>query len=405
MRNVVKALRELLVGGDHSDILDATDDSRVHLSTWNHLKDLAEFWNRHVVARGIGLGPIRTEEKLLKFRAPHSDTETICRELGFVHFANGNVLEVELEASHQLATIRYHLPDSSRLWLPLRSNELYLKYLTRWVGICDRIMMLQGGAITTSDAYLLPLISVVLGDDCLLSIADGSFRASHIDNCTFEEATRPLVYALLSTCWGEGRRRRLYRAGSGSNIVSATDAVLTNDDARISVELSNRIAKDALRLIAINFTQHGIDRCGGVTAEGKVSTASTLITMQLLCWVLQEGCADVSAEDISGLLVDILPQSLFSELVTNPAVLEVVRRHPDGALLQRLLSLNYSFSGCGVHLALDPTILSRPTLKGVFLGKGPASDEPLRWMHMARLLLFVSKRYLTRTLPSYCYLL
>lgn len=391
MRNVVRALRELLIGGEQPLIPDATDSSRVHASaasTWSHLKDLSEYWNGHLIASGIALGPIRTEEKLLKFRAPHSDTETICREVGCIHFANGNVLELELEASHQLATVRYHLPDSHRLWLPLHSNELYGKYSTRWVHMNESPLEER---ITTADAYMLPLLSIVLGDNCLASIADGNNRASSIVNLSFEQATRPMMHALLSTCWGEGRRHRLYRTGSGSNIVSATDAVLTNDDARLSLEQSARIAKDALRLIASNYTQYGIDRSG----DGKEQ--SSLVTIQLLCWILQAGCADVPAEDIAGLLVDTLPPSFLCELATHPAVLEVIKRRPDGALLQRLLSLDYNFSDRREH-AIDPAGLSRHARKGTV--RGSEGDKPLRWTHMARLLLFLSKRLLTRAMSS-----
>lgn len=399
MRNVVRALREILIGGEQSHFPDATDHSRVRASassssTWNHLKDLCEFWNGHLIASSIALGPIRTEEKLLKFRAPHSDTETICREVGCVHFASGNVLELELEASHQLATVRYHLPDSHRLWLPLHSNELYGKYSTRWVRMNETPLK---EAVTTAEAHLLPLLSIVLGDNCLVSIADGNNRSSSISTLSFQQATRPLMHALLSTCWGEGRRHRLYRAGSGSNIFSATDAVLTNDDARLSLEQSARIAKDALRLIAANYTQYGMDR-SGVTAEGK---ESTLVTIQLFCWVLQAGCTDMPAEDIAGQLIDTLPTSFLYELATHPAVLEVVRRRPDGALLQRLLLLSldhyssfFSASRVRVHSAIDPTTLSRHARPSTM------SDEPLHWTHMARLLLFVSKRFLTRSMSS-----
>lgn len=396
MRNVVRALRELLIGGEQPHIPDVTDSSRIHASassTWSHLKDLSEYWNGHLIASGIALGSIRTEEKLLKFRAPHSDTETICREVGCIHFANGNVLELELEESHQLATVRYHLPDSHRLWLPLHSNELYAKYSTRWVRMNESPLE---ETINTADACLLPLLSIVLGDNCLASIADGNNRASNIDNLSFEQATRPMMHALLSTCWGEGRRHRLYRTGSGSNIVSATDAVLTNDDARLSLEQSARIAKDALRLIATNYTQYGMDR-SGATAEGKQQ--SSLVTIQLLCWILQAGCTDVPAEDIAGLLVDTLPPSFLSELATHPSVMEVMKRRPDGALLQRLLSLDYNFSDRRLHCVIDPpTGLSRHAYQETV--RGSEGDKPLRWTHMARLLLFVSKRLLTRAMSS-----
>ena len=311
MLNVCAAVRVLL----------GASSSTESQELWK-LKDLEVFWNEHVarLSKDVGAGsvrPILTTEGNLRFRAPFSDTETINRELGSIQFVGGrNAIDIELEAAHQLATVKHRLcsDPTKQLW-SADAKRSFLNYIPSRSSLED-----------TDVAVRSVVQSAVLGDALLINLLKEMrlLRATPSTDrylgAASPERDQRILQALLAARWGEERRQGSDNTDTDGNALplSVTDASLTTADAKRQVESSVQMSKSALELVTY---------CKDVKQLA-----------QLVRWVLQEAPPELCVEDIAAILLKIPPEVRSAPAFTSIMDGLLSSGEERGILLKQVLS-------------------------------------------------------------------
>lgn len=293
---------------------------------WHSLKNLEEFWNV-IASCNSKLATIETTERILSFRAPMSDTETIHREIGMIHLSTiyrRISLEIELEAAHNLASVKQSSRDQG-LWV----GALFKRQLKYW-----RHMIWENGQKLEKHNFfgILLIHSAILGDHmtdiCLKDVFFGAYERSS----KRELALHFIFHSLVSTRWGEDRRNAQITDSSGAVTIAtaavATDAVTATENGKKSVLFS-------IRALSLN---HNIN-----------------LRIPMLLWLLSEVPADTDSEDLAAALL-----SLPNDLTMCPVVLKLLMETRDDfdvlmAMIKPMFSENgsiFSILRTGMHLSV-----------------------------------------------------
>jgi hypothetical protein len=266
-------------------------------STQWRLKDLEEFWNREVRVEPTRLR-IATSEDMLHFRAPFSDTETIHRELGTISMIdsaghNRFSIEIELEKSHQLATVKHKTGETApKLW-NAEAREIFADNWTKIVQ--SGVVALSAGRksidLFQRNSFFSVLQSACLGDSMMFTLRQQLHAVPSETMAHNSPQLDALIkQSLLSARWGEEQRGSTTSlSGENIGVVSATDASLTSANAKKQLQYS--IAKT---LCALELLGHVQDV--SVQATG-------------LCWMLREAPQECTVEELAAVLLPVLASS------------------------------------------------------------------------------------------------
>lgn len=311
---------------------DASTVSSTHSSLPWKLKDLEQYWNEHCTKRNHPHRKIVTSEGILRFRAPFSDTETINREIGTIQYVTGKAaaIDIELESSHQLATVKHKLcvDPAQRLW-GAQNRDVFARY---WQNVVT-----NGENVTTdgTDEVCGAAVSAVLHDNMLSTLLTSLQQRQHSRTAPDHYDTL-ITQALLSARWGEERRHLTDSADPHTTTLSVTDASLTSADAQRQLQQSIHMTVSALKLIA-----HKRD-------------ATHIVP--LVKWMLQEAPTEMGIETLAAALLQLPPHVRVDSKFHT--MLATTYEAQQAALMQQMVLIGTEqcpskslFTKCGLPLS------------------------------------------------------
>jgi hypothetical protein len=297
-------------------------------ANWSSVKDLESFWKGHLANRSqridVGTETVETltsviecESSLLSFRAPHSDTEMIHREIGHIKLPKRNhEIILELESAHGLATVKHrrYQPDEC-VWEDPRIFELFSDHwrvhdqnsVSAYLDHGPRRLMLRMLFSAVLSEQLLHLANVKL------SAADGTISPSVLGQ-SFLSAR----WGTLTECLQEVRVAKNGR-------FEIADGALTNDANHQEANALEQRATVALQLICkmLKATNCLESQMRKDTKKG-CSECNMTAKELLLQWVLQRCWQPILTPSS---VIDVIAWELVNlpdHIVMNPSLQKIV---------------------------------------------------------------------------------
>lgn len=272
------------------------------------LKDFEMFWNS-TAGRGAA-AEIVTEEKVMSFRAPMSDTEMVHREMARIlvlSHIRERLIEIELEPAHNLASAKQISRDSG-VW----AGELFKRSLHFW-----RVALNNYDAyLPINDAYSAKIMiySSLLGDHMTDECVYDALNQFGKDRSKFP-SFQGVLHSLLTSRWGEDRSDSQITDSTG--VIKVASVALVTDAAKAAES-----RKQSLLL--------------GLKALSLCHDHRTML--QLLLWLLSEVPTDTSIEELAHALFVLSHQSGAENIM-----LELLRqRYGENHVLIAMLQTSFN---------------------------------------------------------------